>query len=70
MKRDLIYILQESKRCKNQGDKRKRVNIFFNKKKQKLTETILGKRKRLSNSADTSKKPYIEDLYYYYWMLF
>jgi|SaaInlStandDraft_5_1057022.scaffolds.fasta_scaffold594498_1 hypothetical protein len=70
MKRNLIYIQTESKRGKYQGEKRKRINIFFNIKKHKIDESVLGKRKRITYVSDTSKKPYVEDLYYFYWMLF
>jgi hypothetical protein len=70
MKRNLIYIQTESKRGKYQGEKRKRVNIFYNIKKSKINESVLGKRKRITYAPETSKKPYVEDLYYFYWMLF
>jgi|TARA_A100001015_G_C14931310_1_gene688558 hypothetical protein len=69
MKRKLIFIIQ--KRCKPTSvlGKRKRDTITENNKRGK-NMTVLGKRKRDNYDSEPVKKPYIEDLYYFYWMLF
>ena len=71
MKRELTSELNVSKRCKSQGEKR---NCSFHNvstiKKPKIMDTILGKRKRHVYTVSIIKKPCIEDLYYFYWILF